>query len=126
MHPLVRRRLFVRPPLGSRRGTLMMKRSSGLLEGAAEIRNVVEGLARESFGYVACLLAVMAYHNDPGIVVLHREPSIVLGPAHLTRILAWEHEIPGDVPGLRERARHEACHSACVDDHGRPVLGQHM
>ena len=83
----------------------MLKRRSCLLEGPGKIRDVVEGLAREGLGNVAGIPGVLANHHDPGVVVVHWEPPVILGPSHLAGIFPWQHKIPWDIPRPRERAR---------------------
>ena len=60
-----------------------LQRSLCVLKTSVEVGHVLEGLAYERFGYIAGLGNISSDDNEPGIVVLHGQSSIVLRPFHI-------------------------------------------
>ena len=60
----------------------------------------MEGLPCEGFRNVARILRVATDDHDTRVVVLHRQPPVILGLAYLAGVFPWKHEIPRDIPAI--------------------------
>src|SRR3989304_4230036 len=83
---------------------LPRQRRHRLLEGAGEVGDVMEGFVRDRLGDEAGVAGRATDDDDPGVVVLHRQPSIVLGPADLTDVPGFQHPAAGDAARARDGA----------------------
>jgi hypothetical protein len=67
-----------------------LKRRARLLESAAKIRDIVEGFTRQRLGHVTRRAGFLTKHDDPRVVIIYRDPSVILGALDLTDILSFQ------------------------------------
>jgi hypothetical protein len=75
------------------------------LKGTPEVHHIVECLLRNGLRHGLGLSPILSKHDNPRVMVLHRQAPIVLGSFHFTHILARLHAGPRQMAGAREGLR---------------------
>src|SRR2546428_7040355 len=80
-----------------------LQRGPCLLERPGKVADVVEGLARQGLRHVARRHGPPD-HDEPRVVIFHRQATVVLRALDLAPILSFKHGAAGDGWGVREGA----------------------
>src|SRR5438128_4193586 len=98
-----------------------LQRSPRLLERPGKVAHVVEGLARQGLRHVARRHGP-SDHDEPRVVIFHRQATVVLRALDLAHILSFKHGAARDGLGARERAGLALRRLPHIDDDGGAIV----
>src|SRR5439155_7568635 len=98
-----------------------LQRSPRLLERPGKVADVVERLARQGLGHVARRHG-SPDHDEPRVVIFHRQATVVLRALDLAYILTFEHGAARDGLGIREHVGLTLLRLPHIDDYGGMIV----
>ena len=90
-------------------------------KGPAKKLDVVECLTRQRLGHIPRRFSVHSEHNDPGVVILHRQSPIIFRALHFASVPSHDHKAPRDGTGTCEYLAVDIRCVTCIDQHRRLV-----
>src|SRR5437899_1669565 len=98
-----------------------LQRGPCLLERPRKVADVVERLARQGLGHVARRHG-SPDHDEPRVVIFHRQATVVLRALDLAYILTFEHGAARDGLGIREHVGLTLLRLPHIDNYGGMIV----
>jgi hypothetical protein len=86
----------------------------------------MERLSRQGFCDKSGVGTIPPENEQTGIVIIHRESPVVLGPLHFTDVFPFQHAATRDVFSVGKSATAEVVRFASIDENDGFVIGHHV